>query len=93
LNNNLERPQILDGGSNLEIIMQALEDFGGNATVRELNEFVWRTENRDKYRRQGRAWSEHYVQHDLHYCVKYGKAVALAEGVRYRYYLSGGEIK
>ncbi len=73
---------------NEAMLVQALKELGGNATVRELNNFLWKTENRTRFVRAGRAWSEHYVQHDLFYCAQKGAVSSMREGARYRYFVA-----
>ena len=75
--------------SNVDILAQALKELGGSATVRELNQFLWAPENRECFRRSGRAWSEHWVQHDLFTLKEKGRALGFNEGEhnRQRYYL------
>lgn len=73
------------------IIVEALKEIGGKATVRELNAFLWRPANQVKYQRHGRAWSEHFCQRDLHYCMKKGVVIGMRDGShcgRYIYYLA-----
>jgi len=51
-------------------ILQALKELGGSATVRQLNAYLW--DNRERFQRRGRNWSEHFTEHDLHYLKKAG---------------------
>jgi hypothetical protein len=69
--------------TNYSQLLQALNELGGSATVKELNVYLWD----HHFQREGRNWSEHFVQHDLHYAMKRGLVTAMNEGRRYRYYL------
>ncbi len=60
---------------NERILLAALQEMGGQGTVREINVFLWRPENQVRFQRHGRAWSERKVQHDIFYAKDKGYVV------------------
>lgn len=79
--------------SNCDILLSALKDYGGVATRDQLVRFVWESQNVEKYRRHGKAWSALKAEHDMHYLVKDGR-VLMVESPRnhFTYYLSEKEL-
>jgi hypothetical protein len=73
---------------NERILLAALQEMGGQGTVREINAFLWRSENQVRFQRHGRAWSERKVQHDIFYAKDKGYVMMeRLPGQVYRYHL------
>ena len=65
---------------NCSILLAALKEMGGSATVRELNAYLWLPQNRVRFQRHGRAWSEKKAQHEIFYLKETGLVEMLREG-------------
>ena len=77
---------------NLEIIMQVVKELGGSATKRQIYEFLWMPQNRERYKRpRGRAWGLDRVQHDCYGNCLLGR-LWLDKVHGFTYYLSEEEL-